>query len=196
MDNLLTSVPIVISGATGRMGKEIVRTVLGQVGMELVGAIGHARGLGEDIGELTTGSPCGVLVTPDIDEALKAARGGVLIEVSRGSFVKEVVLKAIEYDVACVVGTTGVSSFDMDEIAAAAAEKHHPVLFAPNFAIGAVLMMKFAKIASKYFRWAEIIEKHHERKLDAPSGTALHTAESMAEPAAECSELQSKAKSL
>ncbi|MBQ7502179.1 4-hydroxy-tetrahydrodipicolinate reductase [bacterium] len=180
MDKLLNGVPVVVSGATGRMGREIVRTVLGQVGFDLAGAIGHARSLGEDIGELCAGEPCGVLVTPDIDEALKAARGGILIEVSTGTFVKEVVLKAIEYDVACIVGTTGVPGFDMEEISAAAAAKRHPVLFAPNFAMGAVLMMKFAKMASKYFRWAEIIEKHHDRKFDAPSGTALYTAEAMA----------------
>ncbi|MBQ7530072.1 4-hydroxy-tetrahydrodipicolinate reductase [bacterium] len=179
MDSL-NSVPVVVSGATGRMGREIVRTILEQVGFELVAALGHARSLGEDIGELVTGEPCGVLVSTDIDEAMQAARGGILIEVSTGSFVRDVVLKAIEYNVACVIGTTGVSNVDMDEITTIANAKHHPVLFVPNFAMGAVLMIKFAKMASKYFRWAEIIEKHHERKLDAPSGTAIHTAESMA----------------
>ena len=180
MDSVLSPIPVVVSGATGRMGREIVRTILGQVGMELVGAIGHARHLGEDIGELVTGEPCGVIVTPDIDQALSAARGGVLVEVSTGSFIKEVVFKAAQYNVACVIGSTGISNADSEAVANLAKESSHPILFAPNFAMGAVLMMKFAKMASKYFHWAEIIEKHHERKLDAPSGTAMYTAEAMA----------------
>lgn len=175
----MESIPVVVSGATGKMGREICRTVLEQVGLELVAAIGHARHLGEDIGELLVGESCGVEVTTDIDAAMKAARGGVLIEVSTGTFIKQVVMKAIEYDVACVIGSTGIPSLDFEEIAAAAEQKHHPVLFAPNFALGAVLMVKFSKMAAKYFRWAEIIEMHHERKLDAPSGTAMYTAEAM-----------------
>ena len=177
---MLASIPVVVSGATGRLGREIVRTVLTQVGMELVGAIGHARHLGEDIGELITGDPCGVEVSIDIDSSLGKARGGVLVDVSTGSFIREVVSRAIKQNIACVVGTTGISNFDFEEISSLVKEYNVPVLFVPNFALGAVLMIKFAKMASKYFKWAEIVESHHERKVDSPSGTALYTAEVMA----------------
>ena len=180
MDSVIESIPVVVSGATGNLGREIVRTILGQVGFTLVGAIGHARHLGEDIGELVMGEPCGVVVTPEADEALEAARGGVLVEVSTGSAVKDLVFKAGAHGVACVIGSTGTSKADCEEIVNYARESRHPVLFAPNFSVGAALMIKFAKIASKYYRWAEIIEKHHERKLDAHSGTATYTAEVMA----------------
>ncbi|MBQ7567574.1 4-hydroxy-tetrahydrodipicolinate reductase [bacterium] len=178
MDSL-DEIRVVVSGATGKMGREIVRTVLARADMRLVAALGHARHLGEDIGELVLGEPCGVLVTVDMAEAMEAAQGGVLVEVSTGSNVKATVLEAFAHNVACIVGTTNVPRADEDEINALANEKGYSLLYAPNFALGAVLMMRFAAEASRYFRWAEIIERHHERKLDAPSGTARRTAELM-----------------
>jgi 4-hydroxy-tetrahydrodipicolinate reductase len=84
--------------------------------------------------------------------------------------------RALAAGVPCVVGTTGWETAEVDELARAAGL---PVLYAPNFAIGAVLMMRFAKEASAYFDGAEIIELHHETKLDAPSGTAKATAAGM-----------------
>ncbi len=175
----LDEVRVVVSGATGRMGREIVRTILARADMHLVAALGHARHLGEDIGELVTGEPCGVMVTVDVAEAMEAAKGGVLVDVSTGANVKDVVLEAFAHDVACVVGTTNIPRADEEEMSALANEHGYSLLYAPNFAMGAVLMMRFAAEASHYFRWAEIIERHHERKLDAPSGTARRTAELM-----------------
>ena len=172
-------IPVVVSGATGRMGRETVQMVLGQVDMELVGALGHARHLGEDIGELVAGDSCGVHVTADLDEALERAAGGVMVDFSTGTAVKERVLRAIQHDVACVIGTTAIPAADEDEIVNVARTHKHPVLLVPNFALGAVLMMKFAREAARYYRWAEILEMHHERKLDSPSGTARRTAELM-----------------
>lgn len=172
-------IPVVVAGATGRMGRETVQAVLGQVDMRLAAAVGHARNVGEDIGELVTGDRCGVPVTTDLDAAMAEARGGVLVDFSTGGAVKERVLKAMAHNLACVIGTTGIPAADEDEIEDAARTRRHPVLIAPNFALGAVLMMKFAREAARYYRWAEIIELHHERKLDAPSGTARRTAELM-----------------
>jgi 4-hydroxy-tetrahydrodipicolinate reductase len=87
------------------------------------------------------------------------------------------VLRALEAGLPCVVGTTGWGTADVDEAARAAGL---PVFFAPNFAIGAVLMMRFAAEASRHMDAAEIVELHHATKLDAPSGTAQATAEAMA----------------
>ena len=80
-----------------------------------------------------------------------------------------------------VVGTTGLSKEDLAELTALSQEKNTPVFIAPNFAIGAVLMMKMAKAAAKYLPHVEIIEMHHDQKLDAPSGTALQTADMIRE---------------
>lgn len=175
----LNSIPVAVAGATGRMGQEIVRTIMEQVDMEFVAALGHARHLGEDIGELVAGEPCGIMVSADCDEVMEVARGGVCVVVTTGEAVKDIVNSAAQHNVACVIGATGITKADEEQIAAIAKASHIPVLIAPNFALGACLMMKFAQLASRYFRWAEIIEKHHERKLDAPSGTAMHTAEIM-----------------
>ena len=172
-------IPVVVAGATGRMGREIARTIMSQADMELAGALGHARHLGEDIGELVMGEPCGIIVTPEPGEVFEKAAGGVLVDVSVGIAVKDTVLEALKHNIACVVGATSIPAADIDEMEKAAAAYGCPVLIAPNFALGAVLMMKFSKIAARYFRWAEIIELHHERKLDAPSGTAARTAEMM-----------------
>jgi 4-hydroxy-tetrahydrodipicolinate reductase len=86
------------------------------------------------------------------------------------------ILRALAAGVPCVVGTSGWDTADVDEAARAAGL---PVFFAPNFAVGAVLMMRFAREASRYFAAAEIVELHHQTKLDAPSGTAKATAAGM-----------------
>ena len=86
------------------------------------------------------------------------------------------ILRAVAAGVPCVVGTSG---WDPEEVHGPARSAGVPVFYAPNFALGAVLMMRFAREASKYFPAAEIVELHHETKLDAPSGTALATAAAM-----------------
>jgi 4-hydroxy-tetrahydrodipicolinate reductase len=86
------------------------------------------------------------------------------------------ITRALDAGVPCVVGTSG---WDTDEVAAKAKEAGLPVFYAPNFALGAVLMMRFAAEAAKHLPRAEIVELHHETKLDAPSGTAKATAEAM-----------------
>lgn len=173
----LMDTPIVIAGANGRMGRQCVQAVLQQVDLKLVSAFGKVRGIGQDVGVLSGGEPCGVLLEDDPETAIAKAAGGVLIDFTLGPSTKQNVLTALSHDLSCVVGVTAVPAADEQEIAAAANRKG--VLLASNFALGAVLMMKFAKEAAHYFKWAEIIEYHHERKLDAPSGTARRTADLM-----------------
>lgn len=172
-------IPVIVAGANGKMGRECVNTILQQADLRLVAAIGHSRGLGQDVGMTATGEPCGVELMDDTEAAFEAASGGVLVDFTLGPAVKDTVLMALRRKVACVVGTTAIPASDIAEIAEASQTHSVPVLLAPNFALGAVLMMKFAKEASKYFRWAEIVEYHHEKKMDAPSGTARRTAEMM-----------------
>ena len=95
------------------------------------------------------------------------------VDFTRAEAVEDNVRVALEDDVPVVIGTTG---FDEDRVAALARVHDLPVFYAPNFAIGAVLMMRFAEEAGKLMPHAEIVELHHEQKLDAPSGTAKATA--------------------
>jgi 4-hydroxy-tetrahydrodipicolinate reductase len=104
------------------------------------------------------------------------AEAEAMVDFTTPSAVVPNVLRAIEAGLPCVVGTTG---WDTAEVEAAAQQAAVPVFVAPNFAIGAVLMMRFAAEASQHMPAAEIVELHHETKLDAPSGTAKATAAGM-----------------
>jgi len=177
--NSADQLPVMVAGANGKMGRECCLTLLQQVDMRLASAFGHSRSLGEDVGVLTQGEACGITLSDNLQECVQKAAGGVLVDFTLGHAVKENVLAALQHQMACVVGATAIPGADLAEMEEASRAANLPVLLVPNFALGAVLMMKFAKEASKYFRWAEIIEMHHEKKLDAPSGTARRTAEMM-----------------
>jgi 4-hydroxy-tetrahydrodipicolinate reductase len=101
------------------------------------------------------------------------AHADTAVDFTRPDAVVDNVRRALEAGVPCVIGTTG---FDQQQVEALAGERGLPVFFAPNFALGAVLMMRFAAQAGKLLPHAEIVELHHETKLDAPSGTAKATA--------------------
>ena len=146
-----------VMGAAGRMGSEVCRAVEADGDLELVAQVDQDDSL----------------------EALADARAEVAVDFTTPESVKDNVLFCLGRGVHAVVGTTGLSQQDLDEIEAATGEANAVV--APNFALGAVLMMAFARQAASHFETAEIIERHHERKLDAPSGTALRTAELMNE---------------
>lgn len=170
------AIRVSVSGAAGRMGQQVVHTVMAQGDMKLVGAL-DVHEAGRDAGGLAGGPECRVLITPDVSVALSNA--DVLVDFTRGDVSPAIVKAAVERGVACVVGTTGIRAQDVAELTELSALRGVPVLIAPNFALGAVLMMRFAQEAARYYEWAEITELHHEKKVDAPSGTALRTAELM-----------------
>jgi 4-hydroxy-tetrahydrodipicolinate reductase len=159
---------VAVAGAAGRMGETVCTAVQGAADMELVGRADPLLGVTlEDV--LTGANPPEVVVDftlPDtaLDNALACLRAGVHV----------------------VVGTTGFDPAallaDLGSVARPGDGKPQAnVLIAPNFAIGAVLMMRFAVEAARHMAKAEIVESHHEEKLDAPSGTAARTAQLMAE---------------
>ena len=120
----------------------------------------------------------GSVLGPALEEAghevLEAATGAdAAVDFTRPEAVEDNVRSCLEAGVPVVVGTSG---FDQERVAALAREHELPVFYAPNFAVGAVLMMRFAAEAGKLMPHAEIVELHHETKLDAPSGTAKATA--------------------
>jgi len=157
---------VMVAGANGRMGKEVVNMVKKDQELLFVGGIDPFVGEAE-----------GTMTYRRLEEAIIAEKPDVLVDFTNPNVVKENIRIAIEMGVNPVVGTTGFTQDDirfLDKLA-----KDHGIggVIAPNFAIGAVLMMTFAQKAAKYMPHVEIIEFHHDQKLDAPSGTSLKTAE-------------------
>jgi len=116
----------------------------------------------------------------EVGEEVELAGHGAAVDFTAPAAVLGNVRRALEADVPCVIGTTGLPDGGVEEIDGLARERGLPSFLAPNFAIGAVLMMRFAEEASRFMPDAEIVELHHETKLDAPSGTAAATAARMA----------------
>lgn len=170
---------VAVSGAVGRMGREVVMAVLGAADMQMVAAVDPAR-RGADIGEVCGGQPIGVPIEAELGAALARTAPHVLVDFTLPSTAARNAVEALHCGVSPVVGTTGMGEAETAEIAAASETAGIPVLIAPNFAIGAVLMMEFAARAAAYMPDVEIIELHHDRKLDAPSGTAMMTARRIA----------------
>lgn len=167
-----------ICGAAGRMGKTLVQTLLKHPEQyELVFAVGHQKGLGKDIAMLSgLHTPAGVTLTNNLAKALSETQPDVVVELTHAQSVYTNVEICLQHKTACVVGASGLSKAQLEQLSKEAQASKTGLLFAPNFSVGAVLMMKFAQMASKYYQHAEIIERHHDKKLDAPSGTAMHTA--------------------
>jgi len=172
-------VKVVVTGAAGRMGREVVRAVSNTPGMGVVGAVdpNHA---GEDAGVVAGIKPLGVVVRADLENVLRETAADVMVDFTTAKAAVQNIRTALGCGVRPVVGTTGIPQEELDELFRLSREKGIGGLVAPNFAIGAVLMMHFAGIAARYLPAAEIIELHHNQKLDAPSGTALKTAEIIA----------------
>jgi 4-hydroxy-tetrahydrodipicolinate reductase len=174
----MSEIRVLVVGACGKMGSEVVKAVTAAEGMRVVAAVDMLHA-GEDIGTVVGNSPLGVAIRSDLAMAIKESDAQVMVDFTRPDTVMGNLRVAVPLGVAAVVGTTGLSEGDLEELRALTARHGAPVFIAPNFAIGAVLMMQFAQQAVKYFEYAEVIEFHHEKKLDAPSGTALRTAELM-----------------
>jgi len=175
----MTQLRVLVVGASGRMGSEVVRAVTKADGLALVGAADRTR-VGEDAGMVAGVLPAGVVITDSLSDAIAQSSPDVIVDFTIPDAVMGNIRTALKAGVACVVGASGLTEQNLSEIAALCDERKTPAFVAPNFAIGAVLMMQFAAQAARHFGSAEIIELHHADKLDAPSGTALRTAQLMA----------------
>ena len=162
-------VRVAVVGAGGRMGRTICESVAAEPGLELVAAVDP-----DHAGEPGTG---GVALSSDLD-AIVESGASVAIDFTVAPAARTTIPWLASHGVHAVVGTTG---FDQDDLAAfRAAFTSSNCLLAANFAIGAVLMMRFAEMAAPFFETAEVIELHHDAKRDAPSGTAIATIQRMA----------------
>jgi 4-hydroxy-tetrahydrodipicolinate reductase len=169
------SARVIVTGAYGKMGREVLKAVHNDPDLSLVGAVDVKSG--DDAGEVIGIGKLGITINSDLAKVIATTKANVLIDFTRPETVMGNMRTAIINGVYPVAGTTGFSSGDLEEIRALCAKHDVGAIIAPNFAIGAILMMKMAVEAAKYLPHVEIIEFHHDQKLDAPSGTALRTAE-------------------
>jgi 4-hydroxy-tetrahydrodipicolinate reductase len=170
-------IKVLVHGAAGRVGQEVVKAVGQDAGMKLVGAVD----LKVTAQRLTLPDGTNVPFSDDLGEMLDSTGPDVVVDftIARASMpaLRTVAGKGVNM----VIGTTGFTADELKEMEQLAKTKKIGLVAAPNFALGAVLMIHLAKIAGKYMDHAEIIEQHHDRKLDAPSGTSKLTAQAMAE---------------
>lgn len=175
----MNSVKIVIAGPRGRMGSEAVKMVTNTEHFELVAVVDH-KYEGHMLSDLDGfHSIKNVPMYSTIEKSLQSVECDVLIDLTTPEVGMHHAKTALQNNVRPVVGTTGFTKADLEELEQICKDKKLGCIIAPNFALGAVLMMKFSQMAAKYFNDIEIIELHHDQKLDAPSGTAVKTAEMM-----------------
>lgn len=168
-------ISILLAGAAGKMGREAVKAIASREDLTLCGALTHSTGLGSDAGTFAGIGTLGLPLSDDFEAALAALPSpAVLVDLSRGEPAYRHACRALEKKIPVVIGATGLSPEQIEDLSQRA--RGTGVLLAPNFSIGALLMINFAAQAARYFDWVEIIELHHEKKADAPSGTALKTA--------------------
>ncbi|HUR23970.1 MAG TPA: 4-hydroxy-tetrahydrodipicolinate reductase [Acidimicrobiales bacterium] len=165
-----------VFGAGGRMGSTVCRAIVADPELQLVAAVDPLHA-GIDLRGVTGAELRGLQVSPDL-ESLARAEAQVAVDFTHIEAARANLAWCAANGVHAVVGTSGFTPADYEELATRFNRSN--CFIAPNFAIGAVLMMRFAELAAPYFETAEIIELHHDQKVDAPSGTALHTAERMA----------------
>ena len=178
-------IPVVVNGACGKMGREVIKAVTAAEDMTLVGAISRTPALqGQDVGEIAGCGPVEVPVTSDLEATLVMAQSeglAVMVDFTHPDTVYDSVRAAIAYGVRPVVGTTGLSQQQIRDLAEFAEKASIGCLIIPNFSIGIVLLQQAALQAAQYFEHVEIIELHHNQKADAPSGTAIQTAQMLSE---------------
>lgn len=177
---MINKIKVAVSGACGKMGQAVIKAVNAEEDMQLVSAIDIANE-GKDIGEIVENKSCGVLIENSLENALKSKEIDVVVDFTNPDLVFGNTKLVLENGARPVIGTTGLTESQLEEIKKLSEQKSIGALIAPNFAVGAVLMMMFSQKAAKYFSNAEIIELHHNKKKDAPSGTAIKTAQLMTE---------------
>jgi 4-hydroxy-tetrahydrodipicolinate reductase len=168
-----------VLGAGGRMGREVCQAIAGDPALELVAAV-DPRLAGIDLRQVTGVDAAGLQVGGSVED-LERSGAEVAVDFTVADAAVSHMRWCASHDVHAVVGTTGIRDAVLADLRADFERSGANCVVAANFAIGAVLMMRFAELAAPFMDGAEVMELHHEGKLDAPSGTALHTAERVAE---------------
>lgn len=175
---VMKPIKVVVQGALGKVGREVINTLCREPEMQLVGAV--ELQVAEDY--LTLPDSSGkVPLSSDLEYILTRCQPDVLVDFTIAQATMPAVRIAAKQGVNLVIGTTGLSADNISEIDQLTKAHRVGAVVAPNFALSAVLMIHLAKLAAKYLDYAEIIELHDHQKVDAPSGTALFTAKAMAQ---------------
>ena len=173
-----TEITLAVNGALGRMGSTVLSAAAADAGIKPVGGADNAA---SSDAVTISGTSVSVPLATSLTELFQIVKPNVVVDFTNGEAAKQAIITCINAGVRVVSGSTGLSSEDLDEIRQLVAAKSVGVISASNFALGAVVLMHLAGIASKYFNYADLLESHHEMKVDAPSGTALSIAEAMIE---------------
>ena len=188
--NSKKTTPVLVSGALGRMGSEVVNSVLNSSDCELVAAIDtNKKNNGENISQLLNLKKSEVLVSNDLEGSLCSISQDyrnekikpVLVDFTHPDSVYENTRSAIAYGISPVVGTTGLTPSQINDLAIFAQKANIGCAIIPNFSVGMVLLQQAASVAAKFYDNIELIEMHHNQKADSPSGTCIKTAEMIEE---------------
>ncbi len=174
----MDTIRVAVSG-TGFMGQEVLAAICGEDDLEPVGVI--EKFSKEEVASLPISGGGQVPMSNDPAALIELTRPDVVVDFSNAEWTGEVARAALSQGARLVVGTTGLGEVFIRDLEGECREKNLGAVLAPNFAIGAVIMMHLSTIAARYFDFVEIIEMHQEKKLDAPSGTAVATARAMVE---------------
>lgn len=169
-------VKVLLHGVLGKMGQEVLGAVSRDPRLEAVAGVDLKANKKEILLPDGAGS---IPLSKDLEAVLQGCHPDVLVDFTNAEAAMPAIRTAMGHGIAVVVGTTGLSDADLKEIEGLCKKKKIGAVVAPNFAIAAVVMMHLANIAARFFDYAEVIEMHHQHKLDAPSGTALATASGM-----------------
>lgn len=173
-----TQIKVAVSGVLGRMGSTVLAAVAGDPGMVAAGGADPAA-TSDTVAHPITGEP--LPLRKSIPELIEAAEFDVVVDFSNAAGALATFAACASAGVSVVSGSTGLSGEDLEKARDLASRHSVGIISASNFALGAVLLGHLAGIASRYFDYADLIESHHEAKVDAPSGTALSIARAMVE---------------
>ena len=185
-------IQVLVAGALGRMGSEVIKAISSSNDFELVSAIDNQREKeGEDVGTIIGLGQLNVFLSSDFEGSLCAASqnvpkdgtnsGPVLVDFTHPKVAYQHTRTAIAYGVHPVIGTTGITPEQLEDLSKFAEKASLGSAVIPNFSVGMVLLQQAAAAASRFYEYAELTEMHHNKKADAPSGTCLKTAELMEE---------------
>ena len=184
------TIPVVVSGALGRMGSEVVNSVLNSSDCELVAAIDiNKQNNGKNISQLLNLKSSEVFVSNDLEGSLCSISQDyrnqnikpVLVDFTHPDSVFDNTRSAIAYGISPIIGTTGLSSSQINDLSIFAQKAEVGCAIIPNFSVGMILLQQAASVAAKFYDNIELIEMHHNQKVDSPSGTCIKTAEMIEE---------------
>ena len=170
---------ILVSGCGGKMGRTVCNYIDSSDGYNLVAGV-DPKYSGKTLREVT-GVDSDIIIAGNIEQGINSAKVDIVIDFTAPAVVVGNAVVCLNLKTPILIGTTGISPENMKMLDELALNNKTSIMIVPNFAIGAILMMNFAKMAVKFMKKAEIIELHHDQKLDKPSGTAIKTRKGMLE---------------